>query len=231
MFIQIFVMNITPITLNYFFGVNSYLIETESGFYILDTGFHKKRIQLEKELQSTKCKPGNLKLIILTHGHTDHAGNAEYLRDKYGVKIAMHKGDTRMVETGDMFIDAQGGLFFRLIVSLMKLLGLSDYDKFTPDIYLDDDQDLSPYGLNANVIHTPGHSKGSISIMTAEGDLFCGDILGNTKNPEKTTLVDDPDQLNSSVEHIKTLDTIRVYPGHGNAFRMDQFARVSDSNL
>ena len=60
--------------------------------------------------------------------------------------------------------------------------------------------------------------------MSAEGDLFCGDILGNTKNPEKTTLVDDSDQLNASLERIRTLDTLRVYPGHGKAFRMDQFS-------
>jgi glyoxylase-like metal-dependent hydrolase (beta-lactamase superfamily II) len=216
-------MIITPITLNYFFGVNSYLMETETGFYLIDTGFHKKRIQLEKELQKAGCKTRNLKLIILTHGHTDHVSNAAYLREKYGAKIAMHKGDSKMVKTGNMFVDAKGGLLFRLIVSFMKLLGLSSFEKFVPDIYLEDNQDLSKYGLNVVIIHTPGHSKGSISIMTDERDLFCGDILGNTKYPEKTTLIDDLDQLNASIENIKALETLMVYPGHGKPFKMDQF--------
>jgi glyoxylase-like metal-dependent hydrolase (beta-lactamase superfamily II) len=216
-------MKIIPITLNYFFGVNSYLLETEAGFNLIDTGFHKKRFKLEKELEKAGCKDGNLRLIILTHGHSDHVSNAAYLREKYGAQIAIHKSDAKMVETGDMFVDAKGGVLFRLIVSFMMLIGLSSFEKFIPDIYLEDNEDLSNYGLNAKVIHTPGHSKGSISILTSEKELFCGDIIGNTKNPEKTTLIDDDDQLNTSIKHIKALETLMIYPGHGKPFKIDQF--------
>ncbi len=84
-------------------SVNCYLIKTDTGYILIDTGYSNKRTNLEKEFESAGCRPGNLKLIVLTHGDYDHAGNARYLREKYGTKIAMHNGDSGMVERGDMF--------------------------------------------------------------------------------------------------------------------------------
>ena len=216
-------MEITPITLSYFFDFNSYLLKTETGYALIDTGILKKRKELEEELNRHGCQPGDLTLIIITHGHLDHVSNAAYLRDRYGAKIAMHRGDSMMAEEANMFVDVKGGLMLGLIGFLMKVLGLSDYEKFTPDIILEDGQDLSDYGLDATVLHTPGHSAGSISIITAEGDLFSGDIIMNTKKPEKTTLVDNPEQLEASVSKIRGLDSSMVYPGHGKPFKMEQF--------
>ena len=86
-------------------SVNCYLIETDTGYILIDTGGSNKRIDLEKELESAGCQPGNLKLIVLTHGDFDHTGNAAYLRKKFDTKIAMHNGDSGMVEHGDMFCD------------------------------------------------------------------------------------------------------------------------------
>ena len=217
-------MEIKPITLNYLFGVNSYLLRTEEGCFLIDTGLAKKRGQLEEELEGAGCHPGGLKLIILTHGHTDHTGNAAYLRDKYGAKVAAHRGGSKMCESGDMFINVKGGILIWLIGVLMKLLGLGDCDRFTPDIYLEDNQDLSPYGLDATVLHTPGHSDGSISVHTAEGDLFCGDLFNNNKKPEKASLVQDAELLEASVQKIRALKTSTVYPGHGKPFTMDELA-------
>jgi glyoxylase-like metal-dependent hydrolase (beta-lactamase superfamily II) len=162
----------------------------------------------------------NLKLIIITHGHTDHVGNAAYLGENYGAKIALHKDDIHIVESGDMFIDTKGGMLIGLIRSLMKTLGLSDYERFTPDIILEDNQSLQEYGLDATVIHTPGHSKGSISILTACGDLFCGDVYSNTKKLERSTMIEDQEALDASVEKLKALVASTVYPGHGEPFSM-----------
>jgi hydroxyacylglutathione hydrolase len=84
-------------------SVNCYLIETETGYILIDTGGSNKRTDLEKELESAGCQPGYLKLIVLTHGDFDHTGNAAYLRKKFGTTIAMHDDDSGMVERGDMF--------------------------------------------------------------------------------------------------------------------------------
>ena len=76
-------------------SVNCYLLEAnDTGYILIDTGGSKKRKELEKTLEREGCKPGNLILIIITHGDFDHTGNASYLRNKYGVKIAMHHEDS-----------------------------------------------------------------------------------------------------------------------------------------
>jgi hydroxyacylglutathione hydrolase len=216
-------MEIIPITSRYMFGVNIYLLKTEREFFLIDTGIAKRRGQLDRELQEAGCRPGDLKLIVITHGHLDHVGNAFHLMDRYRAKVAMHRGDYDMVESGDMFVDARGGVLIGLVRFIMKVLGLSDYEKFTPDTYLEDGQDLSGYGLDATVVHIPGHSKGSIGVLTADGDLFCGDLLVNTDKPAKNTLIDDPAELDASVEKLKTLEIKTVYPGHGKPFQMVQF--------
>ena len=83
--------------------VNCYLVNTGSGFVLIDSSFTSKRHALEKKLENADCQPGNLKLIIITHGDFDHIGNCAYLCEKYGTKIAMHKDDSGMGEYGDLF--------------------------------------------------------------------------------------------------------------------------------
>jgi len=215
-------MEVTPITVRYLFGVNCYLLKNDAGYYLIDAGMKKGWAQLENQMEEAGCRPGDLKLIIITHGHLDHVGNAAHLRDRYGAKIAMHHGDTEIIETGDMFVDSGGGTVIKLVGFLMKALGLSDYKKFTPDLILEDGQDLSTHGLDAKVLHTPGHSNGSISVLTADGNLFCGDLYNNNGKPEKATLVQNQQQLDASFERVEELDIETIYPGHGKPFRMEE---------
>ncbi len=69
----------------------------------------------------------------------------------------------------------------------------------------------------------PGHSRGSIGILTAHGDLFCGDLLENIKRPKLTSLMDDLAAAQASVEKLKSLEVKTVYPGHGAAFPLSAF--------
>jgi hydroxyacylglutathione hydrolase len=213
---------IKAITQKYLMAVNCYLVKTPSGYFLIDTGLPKRRNDLVRELETVGCKPGDLKLIIITHGHLDHNGNTAYLRERYDTKIAMHNGDSAMTVSGDMFRGMKG-LTVAIVRMMLPLVGLSRYDSFTPDIILEDGHDLSEYGFDARVVHTPGHSKGSIGILTTGGDFFCGDLLVNMDKPAKNTLIDDSAELDASVERLRTLEIKTVYPGHGKPFQMEQF--------
>ncbi|HUV45422.1 MAG TPA: MBL fold metallo-hydrolase [Dehalococcoidales bacterium] len=201
-------------------SVNCYLIETDSGYILIDTGTSNRRTDLEKELRSAGCKPGNLKLVVLTHGDFDHTGNAAYLRRKYGTKIAMHYDDSGMAEHGNMFFNRKmPNILLRMIVPIF--FGFGKSKRFIPDLYVDEGYSFSGYGLDAEVVSIPGHSKGSIGIMTAGRDLFCGDLLENTKQPALNSLIDQSGAANASIEKLRTLEINTVYPGHGKPFPMD----------
>lgn len=199
---------------------NCYLLKTDSGFILIDTGRASKRARLERELASAGCNPGDLKLIILTHGDFDHTGNCVYLRNKFGAKIAMHNDDSGMVEHGDMFWNRKTGNFLaKKIVNVLFRI-----TRFKPDFTVDEGYDLSEYGLDAKVLYLPGHSKGSIGILTASGDLFCGDLLMNKDKPALNSIIDDPAEAQASVGKLRKLSINTVYPGHGKPFPMHVLA-------
>ena len=205
-------------------SVNCYLIETDTGYILIDTGGSNKRNDLEKELESAGCKPGYLKLIVLTHGDFDHTGNVAYLRKKFGTKIAMHYDDSGMVERGDMFLNRKKpNILIRTMVPI--LFGFGKSERLKPDLYIEDGYDLSEYGFDAKVLCIPGHSKGSIGILTAGGDLFCGDLLEMTDKPGLNSIMDDLAAANASVEKLKSLKINTVYPGHGKPFPMELFIK------
>ncbi|MCW3998509.1 MAG: MBL fold metallo-hydrolase [Candidatus Bathyarchaeota archaeon] len=220
-------MEIKTITTSFILNVtnNCYLLKNSNGFILIDTGRSNKREIIEKELELANCYPGDLKLIVLTHGDFDHCGNAAYLRKKYGSKIAMHKGDSGMVEKGDMLWNRSNqNVLVRGLFKLFFRLGKSD--RFKPDFYLDEGFDFSDYGLAARVLEIPGHSKGSIGILTASGELFCGDLLANVGKPDVWSIIDDSAVANDSVEKLKNLQIKTVYPGHGKPFPMDLFLKT-----
>jgi len=78
--------------------VNCYLIAFDDSFILVDTGMAKSRDDLVKELESSGCTPGKLKLVIVTHADPDHAGNCAYLRETYDVRIALHHNESAAVE-------------------------------------------------------------------------------------------------------------------------------------
>jgi glyoxylase-like metal-dependent hydrolase (beta-lactamase superfamily II) len=203
--------------------VNAYLIDTDHGFILIDTGPSSARRQLEQELAGAGCKPGNVALIVLTHGDFDHTGNAAYLRDRFGAKIAMHQNDVGMAEQADMFWNRQSGNpIMRFLAPI--LFGFRRSNRFTPDLRIDEGDSLSGHGLDADVLSIPGHSKGSIGILTAKGDLFCGDLLENTKQPARNSIMDDGSAYEVSIERLTGLSVSTVYPGHGAPFSMVHFA-------
>jgi glyoxylase-like metal-dependent hydrolase (beta-lactamase superfamily II) len=206
--------------------VNCYLLRTGPGFILIDTGGSNGRKELLNALASAGCQPGQIKLIVITHGDFDHAGNAAYLRKIFDAKILMHKDDLGMVETGDMFYNRQKpNLILRKLIGLYASSGKKD--RFTPDLLVEDGCNLSAYGLDAKVVSIPGHSKGSIGILTTSGDLFCGDLLISTKKPALNSLMDDPPAANLSLQKLVSLGAETVYPGHGEPFPLKMIETVS----
>ncbi len=124
------------------------------------------------QLGQAGCVPGNLSLVILTGGGADYAGNCAFLQHKYRANVAMHCADLGAIQ-GPLLPSSQGkGLLGKMMMKALepRLRQMYEiFERFTPDLYLQEGSSLQKYGLDAKIVHVPGHSPGGISIMTSEG--------------------------------------------------------------
>ena len=154
----------------------------------------------EKILDFVHGKGLNIEAIFLTHGHFDHVGAVEALREATGCALWMHKGDYLQ----------------RPHPTLDFLYPLHDKDLGTV-CYCEDGSEISAAGLTFTVFSTPGHSQGSVCYL-AEDVLLSGDTLfaggcGRTDLPGS-----DPESIFISLADLAELDDkIRVFPGHGES--------------
>ena len=202
-------------------GVNCYLVTTGvGGFILIDSGFSMGRSHIVKELENAGCLPGKLNLILITHADSDHTGNAAFLARKFAAKIAMHPAESKAAESGNMLDSRKSQAFLTRMIFSITRMGKSG--RFKPDFTVEDGQDLSEYGIEAKVVHLPGHTAGSIGFLTAQGDLFCGDMLMADKKGPRFGY-GDPLDLKGSLEKVKNLAIKTFYPGHGKPFSMETF--------
>lgn len=206
--------------------VNVFLVKTDDGFILIDTGVAQKWAQLESELLQAGCLPDKLKLVIVTHGDFDHTGNCAELKQKYGAKIAMHPADLEMAKNGMRAKRHGKGFISNLLLKLTGRMG-GDFRTFEPDIFLEDGQRLDEYDFAAKVLHTPGHTKGSISILTDSGELFCGDTFGNYTKPASAPFIENDKELQHSIAVLKGTDAHIVYSGHGKPFPFEVVSSIS----
>ena len=214
------------ITIIHMAFVNAFLVKVEKGFVLIDTGLAMHWEKLESELISAGCLPDKLKLVLITHGDFDHTGNCSKLQENYKCKIAMHKDDSLMVEQG-VFLKRKVRTLAAKIFSVLRRLQRRKFtfDKFKPDIFITDGQNLNEYGFNASIVHIPGHTRGSIGIITDDGILFAGDTFTNRRKPDIATYIENSAQLKNSIARLKKMNIKTIYPGHGNPFEMESIAR------
>ncbi|MCX5787740.1 MAG: MBL fold metallo-hydrolase [Elusimicrobia bacterium] len=203
--------------------VNAFLVEVEGGYVLIDTGIPAHWEKLDKALAAAGCVPGKLKLVVITHGDWDHTGNGAKLREKYGAPIAMHPDDAFMAERL-VFLERTVRSFSRRIqFAILRLMmrlrkNAVEFRGFKPEVLLRDGQSLAEYGFAAKVIHIPGHTKGSIAVLTDSGDLFAGDTFVNRKTPVPAEIILDAAELEKSLARLRGMSVKTIYPGHGTPF-------------
>lgn len=210
--------------------VPCYLMKTQDGWVLIDTGDASDQVALKKELDRAGVSAENLRLIILTHGDFDHAGNAAFLQKKFGVRVAMHSDDWGMVEHSDMGWNRKAkpdylSFTARLVGLIAPLFGPGKFEPFKPDLALDESTDLTQFGWDARIVYLPGHSKGSIGILIPDRILFCGDLIYNVFGKPGCPFINDFPDFNASIEKLTKLGIKTVYPGHGKPFQFSQFLK------
>jgi glyoxylase-like metal-dependent hydrolase (beta-lactamase superfamily II) len=211
---------------------NAYLIETEKGFILVDAGMPNKIGEIKRFLAEKNAALEDIALIIITHVHYDHVGSLSALKEKTGAKIMVHEKEKELLEKGRTDFPAGTVFISKLISKLSNLISESKFKAVIPDIIIKDNYDLKQYGIDGEIIHTPGHTRGSISVIINGEDIICGDTLFNfMPHSVYPPFANDKDELIASWKKIKNYNCKRFYPGHGSIFTQEKFIKTLNKKL
>lgn len=172
-------MNVTTITSKYRLGsVNAFLLQDGDRAVLVDAGIANRRADFLAELSRAGLGPGQLPLVVVTHADGDHTGNCAYLQREWGAKVAVHPAEAASLRGEPGFLNRRPvrkpGYYTGLVRLLSRVVGIGAAEPCAADIELEDGLSLAPYGVDARVVHVPGHSNGSVAVLAADGSLCAG---------------------------------------------------------
>jgi hydroxyacylglutathione hydrolase len=176
---------------------NCYILESEEKSIIIDPGDEPERIL--RFVKDIRAAP---KLVVATHAHFDHILGVDRIKKEFQIPFAIHKEDIEILES--------------MQTQVRQFMGYNVPPPPKPDQFLTDGQEMAVGDGSVKVIHTPGHSPGSIS-LSGDGYVFTGDALFHQSIGRTDLHGGDHDTLIRSIRNrLFTLDDETVvYPGHG----------------
>lgn len=203
---------------------NAYLLMGERPV-LVDTGSPGEAPAIVAALRAHGVTPEDLALIVHTHGHVDHAGSTRALQGLSPAPIAVAAPDADLLRRGRNGQVTPSGWLGQVV----KLVVDHPFPPVTPDVVWTEEVDLTAYGVAARVLFTPGHTAGSLSVLTAAGELIAGDVLmGGVTNgafaadrPGYHFFVNDQARLHASLRRLLALKPARWYVGHGGPLSSD----------
>ena len=222
---------IHPLRLRY---SNAYLVVGDRPI-LVDTGSRGDAPRIVAGCAAAGVKIRDVALILHTHVHSDHFGNTVDLAAEAGCPVAYHPGDSTIAIRGDNGPLRGVGLRGRI---LARLLAHLPFRTCAADIDAEDGVRLDEFGIAGSVLHTPGHTPGSISVVLDSGDAIIGDVImggwaGGTIRPSKPNFhyfADDLPTAMASVDCILAATSGRLFVGHGGPIAHEAVKRWRASN-
>lgn len=204
----------------------AYLVESEAGLVLVDAGipgYERSVLRLMGAIDRD-----DLRLIYITHAHLDHYGSAAALRRQTGAPVAIHHADANSMAHGETLLGTARGRGKLMQIILPVVERFMRPEPVEADISLDDGETLSTFGLDALVLHTPGHTPGSSCLLVEDQYAFVGDLLSSTSRPRAQRFyADDWSLIPESIARLKTRDPERVFTGHGRRpINRDELGRI-----
>lgn len=179
-------------------ATNSYIIHNGKDGIIIDPADSAETI-----LKVVRDQNINIEAILLTHGHGDHIGALNEVRDELNVPVYLSKNDLIVYNTPSM--------------NLAAMLGLAEPDK-QPDYLIEDGEVLDFKVGSIRAIETPGHTPGSMCFLIDNAVLVSGDTLFEGSIGRTDFEGGSWTEMKKSLDFLMTLpDDLQVLPGHGEA--------------
>jgi hydroxyacylglutathione hydrolase len=192
-------------------GANAYLVKRDDGITVVDTGLPGNAGKIIDYVQSIGSHPSDIKTIVLTHSDMDHTGSVARLKEETNAKVAIHEADAPRLsgEKEPKAVKGMLGLLLRAMAAIIR------FNRIKADVLLKDSDIVD--GLI--VIHTPGHTDGSVCLYLPGRALFVGDALLTDDEQmlslPRRSMSADLDQAKESIKKISELKYSVLLPGHG----------------
>ncbi len=204
-------------------AANAHIVTTENGVLVVDAGMPHTAFRIVGKIRALGYAPHDVRLIVVTHGHIDHAGGARSLQRATGAPIALHRADMPLVATRKLKMPPGRTATVDAIGRVIRAFGWAvPLETFSPDVCVEDGQSLREFGFEARVVHTPGHTDGSVSVLFDDGVLFVGDAILNLIRVSFPLWWENAAATLASACKIQSLQPRVCYSGHGRAFGPDQ---------
>ena len=218
--------------------VNAHLLIGSNGCILIDAGLPGSATRVEQALSRNRLSFNDVRAIVITHAHVDHAGGAAELRDKTRAPIVAHEDDLAYYKRELPMAFCPTGRVGRYF--LKTPLPHQSYTAFEPDVLLSDGQtfDLSQFGIAGSVKHTPGHTKGSISVELETKQALVGDLVASgiliggvirTGHAIRPPFEDDPHAVGEELIRLLNAGIERFYVGHGGVLNADEVRRHAET--
>lgn len=213
-------------------AVNAYLLLGRRPI-LVDAGTPGSGATIHAHIARHGVDPADLALIIITHGHIDHFGSAAELHGLTGAPVAGHVADLGPYRTGrvrEPYFPT--GPMGRLMDKNKKLHVRAE--PFEPEVLIRGETDLTSFGVAARIMPTPGHTAGSVSVLTDDGDLVAGDLVANSfmglipGRPANPPFHDDPRANLTSLREMLALNPTSLHVGHGTPLDPDRVRRWAE---
>jgi glyoxylase-like metal-dependent hydrolase (beta-lactamase superfamily II) len=186
---------------------------------LVDTGSPGEEERILRALRRYNVEPERLALLLHTHGHMDHAGSTRTLQVRLRIPAAVHRADAGKLRAGH-----SGELIpLRFSSRLLKLFLSPRFPAFEPELEIEEGYSLNEFGISAAVVHTPGHTPGSISVLFEDGraiagDLMMGGALGglyHADEPGYHYFAENLPELRRSIRKLLDFGAKTIFLGHG----------------
>ena len=222
------IVEIVPIPLR----IETCYVLREAGVIAIDAGPPGRAEQFVRLLALAGIRPADVQLIILTHGHWDHVGSARDLKTLTGGKLAMHEAERACLEQSLTTLPQGATTWGKVLIAIQRLfLPKITIPTATVDVILGDQPlPLRGYGIPGCILHTPGHTPGSVSVLLESGEAFVGDLAMNgfplRRTPGLPIFADDAAEVIHSWHRLLEAGARIIYPAHGKPFLADVLRRA-----
>lgn len=207
---------------------NAFILSRENHHVLVDAGRSGGFLWLKRNLDQLRISENGISAFVLTHAHFDHAENAKRVQTDYASNVIIQQEDADCLSRGENPMIVGTTHLTRMLTNLFgkRVLSLAKYTPATPDITFGETFDLNPFGVNAYLLHTPGHSPGSACVIVNHEIALVGDTLfGVFRNAVFPPFADLPLVLIESWKMLLDTGCALFLPSHGGEITRELLQR------